>query len=110
MLDRLLLGATREASVLSTDFGSLESSYHLNLSSLLAALVRHRTPAEPERPLVASPTRPYTGIIIYADQTLPVHGTKRSETLKPCFFPKIWSADMTLIYQKGFVDPRNNFV
>ncbi len=97
--------ARRSASVLSTDLGTLSVAYSIDLHSLSARLVRHRHAAEPQRTLEGRATRPYTGIIIYADDPLAVHGRHDVARASACFFPKIWDSDMNLIYERNMVEP-----
>lgn len=104
-LDQALRGAVRRSSVLSSDLTSLYADYRIDMGALAKALVRHRRPSEPEPLLAATPTRAYTGIVIYAQGSLPVHGTRRSSPLRLCFFPRIWSENMTLVYERNFVEP-----
>jgi hypothetical protein len=48
------------------------------------------------------PTPAYTGIIIIASDSQPVHGTKNNTALlQPCLFPKIWDSDMKLIFERN---------
>jgi hypothetical protein len=52
------------------------------------------------------PAPAYTGIVIIAAETLPVHGTRSAALLQPCLFPKIWDADMNLIFERNMFDPK----
>lgn len=97
--------ARRSAPVLSTDLGTLSVSYGIDLHALAARLVRHRHAAEPKRTLDGRATRSYTGIVIYADDALAVHGRHEVVRASACFFPKIWDSDMNLIYERNMVDP-----
>jgi hypothetical protein len=47
----------------------------------------------------------YTGIIIIAAETLPIHGSKNSALIQPCLFPKIWDAEMKLIFERNMFNP-----
>jgi hypothetical protein len=101
----LVAGAERSASALSPDLTELATSYRIDLRGLIAGLVRHSRPATPPRPLDALPGRDYTGIIVYANETLPLRGTRQSALAGACFFPKIWDSEMGLVYDKNMVDP-----
>jgi hypothetical protein len=100
-----LLGSARKVPpAMSADLGTLSASYTLSLSRVSAALIRHRRPREADKVLNPAATAPYTGIIIIADEALPVHG-RNSETLPlPCLFPKIWDAEMNLIYERNMME------
>ncbi len=97
--------ARRSASVLSADLRSLASSYLIDLGSLASGLVRHSKALQPPRTLEMRPTKTYTGIVVYADEELPLHGTRTKAYAEPCFFPKIWDSEMRLIYERNMVDP-----
>jgi len=90
---------------LSPDFSSLLAFYTLDIDGISTALVRHRRPAEIPRTLnpIAAPA--YTGIIIIADETLPIHGMKSGALVRPCLFPKIWDAGMNLIFERNMLNP-----
>ncbi len=97
--------ARRSAPVLSSDLGTLSVAYSIDLHALSARLVRHRRAAEPRRTLEGRATRPYTGIIIYADDPLALHGRQAVARANACFFPKIWDSDMNLVYERNMVEP-----
>jgi hypothetical protein len=104
-LDALLDAARRVPPVLSSDLSLLSSSCTLSLHQVSAAFIRHRRPREAERLLNPAPAAPYTGIIIIADETLPVHGRNTAALVRPCLFPKIWDTEMNLIYERNMTDP-----
>jgi hypothetical protein len=97
--------ANRSASVLSGDMRYLTTSYRIDLRVLAAGLVKHHQAAQPPKTIEPRATRPFTGIVIYADERLPVHGTRSSSFAAACFFPKIWDTDMTLVYERNMEDP-----
>jgi hypothetical protein len=101
--ERFILGASAVPPAHSPDLGSLRSSYTLKLGSLSAALVRHERPAAIMRTLspVAAPV--YTGIVIIAPESLPVHGRQGAALPVPCLFPKIWDTDMNLIFERDML-------
>ncbi len=51
------------------------------------------------------PSGSYSGIVIFAEGSLPIYGTRRSAELEPALFPKIFDADMELIFEEHFADP-----
>jgi hypothetical protein len=97
--------AKRSPPALSPDLASISTGYNIDVRSLSASLIRHRRAADIPRSLTAASGGNYTGIIIFADQELPVHGRNISARVLPCLFPKIWDSDMTLIYQRNMVEP-----
>jgi hypothetical protein len=104
-LDALLDTARRVPPVLSADLGLLSASYTLSLYQVGAAFIRHRRPREAERLLNPVSAAAYTGIIIIADETLPVHGRNTAALVRPCVFPKIWDTGMNLVYERNMTDP-----
>ncbi|MDR1210776.1 MAG: polymerase, partial [Spirochaetaceae bacterium] len=98
--------AKRFPPALTPDLASLSAGYTIDITALSASLIRHRRAVDIPRALPASAGGTYTGIIIFADQELPVHGRNSSARVLPCLFPKIWDSDMTLIYQRNMVEPQ----
>jgi hypothetical protein len=101
----IALGAHRIPPALSTDMTSLTASYSIDLTRVGAALIRHSRPIDMIRPLRRSPAASYTGIIILAGETLPVHGRNAGSLVFPCLFPKIWDTGMNLIYERNMMNP-----
>jgi hypothetical protein len=104
-LDALSLEAERIPPSLSADLTRMSGSFKFYVSSLSARLISHRRAIEATRPLITVPTVNYTGIIIIADQELPIHGRRIQALVEPCLFPKIWDTNMTLIYERNMYDP-----
>jgi hypothetical protein len=102
----LALSAKRQSPALSQDLSFLSASYSVDLTMIASALIQHRRSAEVPRPVQAGPDGSYTGIIIFADRELPVHGRNISAAVQPCLFPKIWDSGMNLIYQRNMTDPQ----
>jgi len=104
-VENIALQGRSVPSALSPDFSNLLAFYSLDIDGISAALIRHRRPAEIPRTLnpIAAPA--YTGIIIIADESLPIHGTKSAALARPCLFPKIWDAGMNLIYERNMLNP-----
>lgn len=104
-IGNLAMSAKRFPPALSQDLSSLSTSYSVDLTVISSALVRHRRPTDIPRTLQGAAGGTYTGIIIFADQALPVHGRNISARALPCLFPKIWDSEMNLIYQRNMVEP-----
>ncbi len=92
-------------SVLDLAQDNLQSNYIIELKNAHSFLVRHRTSTRPPRAHRGSATRAYTGIVVFVDESLPIHGTKRAALARPCFFPKIWDSEMNLIWERHMVKP-----
>lgn len=103
--DTISLSARKIPPTLSLDLTVMSSQYTLNLNKLSAALIRHSRPKDTMRVLIPTPVASYTGIIIIANEALPIHGRNTSSFTLPCIFPKIWDTSMNLIYERNMVDP-----
>ena len=90
---------------LSPDLSSIFARYSVNLTGLSAELIRHSRPQRIISPLIPTPVRDYTGIIIIADERLPVHGRSTVAYVLPCLFPKIWDSDMNHVFERNMTDP-----
>ena len=90
---------------LSQDLTSIFARYTINLASLSSELIRHSRPQRIRTPLTTAPVKNYTGIIIIADERLPVHGRTSSSFVVPCLFPKIWDSDMNLVFERNMIAP-----
>jgi len=102
--DLISRAAKQSSSTLSLDLSTLSIRYTVDISQFCTALVQHNHPAPIMRTLFPVPTVAYTGVIIIADETLPIHGRHTSALTLPCFFPKIWDTDMNLIYDWTMLD------
>jgi hypothetical protein len=59
------------------------------------------------RTLTPVSTAQYTGIIIIATESLPIHGMRSSALAVPCLFPKIWDTNMNLIFERAMLETQN---
>jgi hypothetical protein len=91
---------------LSSDLSFINGRAAVNLTGIASELVRHSVARIIHPPLVSVPVRNYTGIIIIADENLPVHGTYTTALAVPCLFPKIWDSEMNQLYGRDTVDPQ----
>jgi hypothetical protein len=104
-VENIALQGRSVPSALSPDFSSLLAFYTLDIDGISTALIRHRRAAEIPRTLNPVSARAYTGIIIIAAESLPIHGMKSAALIRPCLFPKIWDAGMNLIYERNMLSP-----
>jgi hypothetical protein len=101
----IIADATSIPPIISEDARNISCDYHITLAQVSSRLVTHKN-AEPFPRLIDPPAVPtYTGIIIIANDELPVHGTRMRARLIPCLFPKLWDTDMRLIFDKSFTSP-----
>ena len=104
-LDTLSLGAGKTPPSLSVDLSGMIGRYTVLMEKISALLTRHRRAIEPARPLHPAQTADYTGIIIIANEELPIHGRAVRALPEPCLFPKIWDTNMNLVYERQMKDP-----
>ncbi|WP_223292720.1 polymerase [Breznakiella homolactica] len=105
-IGELALSARRFPPAFSPDLALMTAAYTIDLKTISAALVRHRQAADTPRTLLPVPSASYTGIIIFADTEVPIHGRNLRAAPLPCLFPKIWDSEMNLIYERNMVEPR----
>ncbi|MDR2484732.1 MAG: polymerase [Treponema sp.] len=103
--DTISLAARKIPPTLSIDLAVMSARYTLSLNQLSASLIRHSRPKDTMRVLIPRPVASYTGIIIIADESLPIHGRSTAALALPCIFPKIWDTNMNLIYEHNMMDP-----
>lgn len=104
-MDLLVGSANKSPAVLDLAQNSLNQNVTVLLTGLSALLVRHTVPASLPRPLIPQTSKNYTGIVIFAQETLPIYGRQGSARLTPCLFPKIWDSEGSLVYEKNMVYP-----
>jgi hypothetical protein len=109
-IENIALQVRSVPPALSPDFSSLSASYTLDIDQIRASLIRHRHPAEIPMTLNPISAPAYTGIVIMATETLPIHGTRSAALIQPCLFPKIWDSEMKLIYERNMANPGNAMV
>jgi hypothetical protein len=92
---------------LSDDLTHLFARYSLPLFGLQgAASPFYPSRSEPiRRRLGWVPTRPFTGLLIYAKGMLPAVGTNGAAQARPALFPRIFDESMTLVMEKGMCSP-----
>ncbi|MDR3342381.1 MAG: polymerase [Treponema sp.] len=105
-VEHAALSARKVPSSLSGNLAFLSALYSINLNIISTGLIQHSSPTEPIRTLTPAPAPAYTGIIIIANEALPIHGRNTATRSVPCIFPKIWDTNMNLIYERNMMDPK----
>ena len=103
-VESFTLTANSTAPSLSSDMRNITASHYIALSNISSSLLRHNRPSPVTRTLSPVSTAQYTGIIIIAAESLPVHGMRGVALPVPCMFPKIWDSEMNLIYDQSMFD------
>jgi len=100
-----IMGGYKTPDVFTHDMEYLQTTNTVNIKDLSKQLVRHTYAYTPEKPIEYAASRAYTGIIIDARGSYPVHGEYVSSEVSACFFPQIWDDQMNRIYEKNSVTP-----
>ncbi|MDR2807911.1 MAG: polymerase [Spirochaetaceae bacterium] len=103
-LEALVQSARSIGPVLSTDMNNLQDRYTIDMNTINTALIRHTTVSNILRIPMPVPAEAHTGIIIIANNPLPVHGRNITTHAVPTIFPKIWDTNMNLIYERNIMD------
>jgi hypothetical protein len=107
-LEAFSLSAREVPPNLSSDLTIMNGSYLISLFGLSSDLMEHSRAEEPPSVLNQANAASYTGIIILADEPLPIHGRNSSALTMPCILPRVWDTDMNLIYEFNTIDPKRN--
>jgi len=94
-----------ESASLSKDMRRFISTYSLQLDAVASLFLAGAEPPPIRAPLETLPTRDYTGIVIYAKGSLPVHGEDVEDEARPCLFPRVYDSDMDLLLDRSLVLP-----
>ncbi|GMO48633.1 MAG: OmpA family protein [Treponemataceae bacterium] len=105
-LSTLIDAGKRSAGVFDSTGATLRVDHRMSLMSIAALFVKHRVTYSPSAPIEHISTRAYTGILIDARGSLPVHGEYMSAKAEPCLFPKIWDETMDLVYERNMMAPQ----
>ena len=100
-----IMNGYKTPDVFASDLLTLKTENTTNLNNLSSLLVRHKTAYATEKPIDQIASRPYSGIIIDARGSYPVHGEYVSSEIFPCVFPKIWDEQMNTVYERNSVNP-----
>jgi hypothetical protein len=105
-LGNLFRRGRKEYTRRSLDLRRIEVRYSFQLFPDIAGIFfSHTRPFPVDRVIRWVPTRPYTGIVIYAKGELPVHGTRERARLEPCLYPEIYDDQMRLVLERLMVRP-----
>jgi hypothetical protein len=108
--DAAAAGIVEESSSLSKDLGEVRIRYRLPFhgpSGLASAFVSHSRPFPMQPVLGFVPSRPFTGLVIYARGELPAHGKESREQVRPAFFPKLYDEQLNLVLSAEMCSPES---
>jgi len=106
MVERDVAGLARaESASFSKDLRFFLATYTLRLDAVASLFLSGASPSPIRAPLEARPTRAYSGIVIYAKGSLPVHGESVEGVAAPCLFPRVYDSEMNLVLDRSLVLP-----
>lgn len=90
-----------------SDLAGTAIEYELNLyNELIRSFQPHQTPREVPRVLGWRSSREFTGVVIYATDELPVHGTGQTAEPTPALLPRLHDAERyELVFSPAMVEP-----
>jgi hypothetical protein len=97
--------ARLEHSSFSKDMRRFLATYGLDLDAIASLFLSGAQSAPIRPPLESRPARNYSGIVVYAKGSLPVHGEGVEGSAAPCLFPRIYDDEMKLILDRSVVAP-----
>jgi hypothetical protein len=86
---------------LSADFRNIRSVYRLSLATVAALIPPRQNPVLAVPPLNSVDSGAYTGIIVIADEELPVHGKRAAALPLPSLAPRLWDSGMGLLFDRS---------
>lgn len=96
--------ARQTPALFSHDGKAANATNTIDMENIGRLLVKHKYPYTPEEPIEIVASRAYSGIIIDARGSIPVHGEYVSSEVYPAFFPTIWDEEMNIVYEKNIAD------
>ena len=98
--------AGRGVAIPSPTLDAVDVEYRVPLfPDVVELFVTHRTPFRLERLVEWVPSRPFSGIVIYAVDPLPLRGTDKQVLLRPALLPEIFDTDFRPVLRQDMVDP-----
>jgi hypothetical protein len=101
-------GVVEESAYLSKDLGEVRIRYRLPFhgpTGLAGAFITHRRPFPMQPVLGFVPSRPFTGLVVYAQGGLPAHGKDTREQARPAFFPRLFDQELNLVLSAEMCRP-----
>ncbi|MBN1836197.1 MAG: hypothetical protein JW820_10130 [Spirochaetales bacterium] len=101
-------GAVEESASLSRDLGEVRIRYRLPFygpAGLASPFVSHGRPFPLQPVLGFVPSRPFSGLVIYATGELPAHGKETREQVRPAFFPRLFDEQLNLVLSADMCSP-----
>lgn len=103
-ITKIIENSKQTPALYTTDGNGVNTIKTIDVNTISRQLIKHKYPYTPEEPIDIVSSRPYSGIIIDARGSLPIHGEYADSEVFPCFFPTIWDDQMNKIYEKNITD------
>ena len=106
LFDNLNYSLRKVSSSFSRDFSSVVNVYRYGIfSDLMPILIDHDKPSPVPEIIGFEPSAPFSGIVIFASDSLPLYGESSKTTLKPAVFPRIYDENMNLVASAEMTEP-----
>lgn len=103
-ITKIIENSKQTPALYTTDGNRVNTIKTIDVNTISRQLIKHKYPYTSEEPIDIVSSRPYSGIIIDARGSLPIHGEYADSEVFPCFFPTIWDDQMNIIYEKNITD------
>lgn len=104
-LTHIVDNSKQTPAVFASGGNTLLTKHTLDLKDISTSLVKHHSPYTQNQPIEKIASRSYSGIVLDARGSLPIQGEFTNSKVSPCLFPRIWSDDMNLVYERNMVNP-----
>ena len=101
----IIANSKKTPTAFSKDGTSMSTIHTITMQNLVKTFIKHNNTYKPNIPIDRVSTKPYTGIIIDARGLLPVKGEFSEKAVEPALFPRVWDAEMNLLYEVNMVEP-----
>lgn len=98
--------ASKNYSHYTADFSAWRCAFSMPVyPDLVELFIRHDQAFLPDRRISAEPTAAYTGILIYVEDRLPVHGLFSDARLERALFPRVLDRELDTVIDSSMVRP-----
>ena len=108
-LEELIGGQNKIFSKTSPDMKEFIIRYSLKFyPDLVSLFLAHDRPVSPDYlAAMGADDEQFTGLVIYAGDPVPDHGTDEQALLEPALFPTVYDEDMNRIFDRTYMEPES---
>lgn len=88
------------------DSSLFTTNHNIKTTDISSLFIKHTVPYKLQKPIEKIASKKFSGIVIDARGKFNVHGEFSKEEAEPCFFPRIFSDEMDIIFEKNMVNPQ----